>query len=1090
MKNLKKVLALVLAFALVFGSFAAVSAKTYPDVAADVVYAPSVNLLSAFGIIEGDENGNFNPDAEITRAEFAKVLCVALGATSVAQGATSFTDVGQDHWGSGYINYATQLGIIKGYGDGTFGPEDAVTYEQAIKMIVVALGYDLVALQSGGYPTGYLMVAADKKITTNATGKVGEPALRSTVAVLLANGIDTPIMERITFGSGAAEYAVMDGTSGNAFKTLLTTKLDAYKIEGKIIANSKTSLSDSGGALKDEGYVSLKITNFLGLDSDIFGGPDAILSNMPSLDENAEDLIGKQVVAYVREVTTGDFELLCATEKKGKNVIIEIDADQAYDPVLDASLEDYERTDLIDDMIYSYWENDRDTDRRIKSLDINTDDDGCILMFNGVSKGLISSLNDDEKDVEDDDNLVKPEIGKIKFVDTDNDGDIDILEVTSYSVAIVSNINESHNRINFDSMRTFKATGMADRVGSYIILDSERNVDLKSWKITKDGEEIELKDIEPYDIITFVTDNHSNPTYYEIIVTRNVVEGIVTEIDGDEFYIDGEKYEAGCIPVAVKLEDEGKFYLDMSGKVVYVDTRSTVSDSYAYLYMMGVNEMQDYQVRIFNYEGKDLTLNLSNRIKINGVQKSSLTKDNYTIGELEKMFPTYDWGLDDNADNNDDGEVDEADAAADDSSDALVTEIADSGDYAADQVLTPEILLQALFGSKLGDFNAPELNNNFLAATIAGSETPDNVKFVTYTVSDSALTGINVALADPHNEDVFNYAGSASGATSSEALETKYNRNLIKFEKGRSIRDNTKVFYIRTDSDGEVGSIEDFMVKGIDSLKDEGNYEPFFFGNTAEGAGAVVLYGTDADFSTINSDSPTMIFLKSTRAKVNDEYINRIYYWVDNDEKFGTIDANEADITVSGVKASVSALEVGDVFIYDIDSNERINRMHVLFAPGTEAPSNNDGWAEDDAFGDMMSAIENEWAIYGDDDDDADAAIYFGYIHSKNPVSSGVKITLVGEDGALEGDDTAEFVIRDSADVKVTLFKPTVKSDDNKFADITVADIYPSIYTETTSRNIDFDSDGTNPQDMQYAFVVMVDDVVEQIVIVDYFNQN
>ena len=75
MKNLKKVLALVIALTMVLTTVAFAS---YPDVDANANYASAVELLSALEILQGDENGNFNPDNTITRAEYAAVVCRAL----------------------------------------------------------------------------------------------------------------------------------------------------------------------------------------------------------------------------------------------------------------------------------------------------------------------------------------------------------------------------------------------------------------------------------------------------------------------------------------------------------------------------------------------------------------------------------------------------------------------------------------------------------------------------------------------------------------------------------------------------------------------------------------------------------------------------------------------------------------------------------------------------------------------------------------------------------------------------------------------------------------------------------------------------
>ena len=141
MKNLKKVLALVVALTMVLGTVAFAS---FTDVTAEADSFTAVQTLSSLEILNGYEDGTFKPEGDITRAEFCAVVCRALGlegSANGAKGATQFTDVAADHWASGYINLAAGQKIVNGYGDGKFGPEDNVTYEQAVKMLVVALGF-------------------------------------------------------------------------------------------------------------------------------------------------------------------------------------------------------------------------------------------------------------------------------------------------------------------------------------------------------------------------------------------------------------------------------------------------------------------------------------------------------------------------------------------------------------------------------------------------------------------------------------------------------------------------------------------------------------------------------------------------------------------------------------------------------------------------------------------------------------------------------------------------------------------------------------------------------------------------------------
>ena len=230
MKNLKKVLALVLAFSMMLS---VVAFASYNDVDADADYAGAVELLSALDIIKGDDLGNFNPDNTITRAEFAAIVCRAKGlenAAEGAKGATSFKDVAADHWASGYINLATQNGIINGYGDGNFGPEDKVTYEQAVKMLVCALGFEPMAANKGGFPTGYLVVANQYKITAGVKSSVEAP--RKTVAQLVYNALTTPMMDQTSYGTDAS-WEVLDGKNDREYKTLLTD-MDVYIATGTV----------------------------------------------------------------------------------------------------------------------------------------------------------------------------------------------------------------------------------------------------------------------------------------------------------------------------------------------------------------------------------------------------------------------------------------------------------------------------------------------------------------------------------------------------------------------------------------------------------------------------------------------------------------------------------------------------------------------------------------------------------------------------------------------------------------------------------------------------------------------------------------
>lgn len=182
----------VLSLLVCFWAFGSMTlAASFKDVPESAEYAEAVNTLADIGVLTGDENGNFNPNSTITRAEFATIICRLFGVSEDAKGIkqSSFTDVPASHWAVGYIAKANELGIINGNGDGTFSPEGAITYEQAIKMVLATYDLSELAEQSGGYPDGYIVVAQEYEMTDGVVGKKGAQITRSAVAKLLYNAM-------------------------------------------------------------------------------------------------------------------------------------------------------------------------------------------------------------------------------------------------------------------------------------------------------------------------------------------------------------------------------------------------------------------------------------------------------------------------------------------------------------------------------------------------------------------------------------------------------------------------------------------------------------------------------------------------------------------------------------------------------------------------------------------------------------------------------------------------------------------------------------------------------------------------------------
>ena len=92
--------------------------------------------------------------------------------------ATGFTDIPATHWASGYVGAAAKLGVVNGVGNNKFDPEAPVKYEDAITMIVRALGYEPAAKEKGAYPFGYLL-ASSRGLTSPLTKVPGTTRILS-----------------------------------------------------------------------------------------------------------------------------------------------------------------------------------------------------------------------------------------------------------------------------------------------------------------------------------------------------------------------------------------------------------------------------------------------------------------------------------------------------------------------------------------------------------------------------------------------------------------------------------------------------------------------------------------------------------------------------------------------------------------------------------------------------------------------------------------------------------------------------------------------------------------------------------------------
>lgn len=207
---------------------------TFSDVTNNSSYKNAIYTLADFGIILGDAGADtFRPKANISREEFSVIMTrvLGLGALNVTVTEYPFPDVTPStaaDWSIKATKIAYDLGIIKGFDDGTFRPKENVTFEQAVKMIVCALGYEASAIEQGGWPNGYIAVARGFGILNNAEAPQEQPAVREIIAQLVANSLEvalagTEVEEKRNLLTEKLRYTegtgVVTGIEGKALKT-------------------------------------------------------------------------------------------------------------------------------------------------------------------------------------------------------------------------------------------------------------------------------------------------------------------------------------------------------------------------------------------------------------------------------------------------------------------------------------------------------------------------------------------------------------------------------------------------------------------------------------------------------------------------------------------------------------------------------------------------------------------------------------------------------------------------------------------------------------------------------------------------------
>ena len=241
----KKVLSLVLCVAMLLSVMVMSTGAAFTD-QDEIQNAEAVDMTSALGIIDGYEDGSFQPAENIERGEAAKMISAMLngGRDSVQETTeSSYNDVlgSVDAWANKYIEYCTARGIVSGVGGDRFAPASNVTGTQLAKMLLVSLGYDSV---KEGYQDNAMWSV---NVNTDAvaaglyagieTIDMSAPLSRDNAAQMIWNALQANTVIYLTSTTGAIEFqptttTLLDKVYGAATVTGIMTSID-YNLDTK-----------------------------------------------------------------------------------------------------------------------------------------------------------------------------------------------------------------------------------------------------------------------------------------------------------------------------------------------------------------------------------------------------------------------------------------------------------------------------------------------------------------------------------------------------------------------------------------------------------------------------------------------------------------------------------------------------------------------------------------------------------------------------------------------------------------------------------------------------------------------------------------
>lgn len=347
----------------------------------DAQYSERIEKLAYLDITfdEGSE-----ADKPVSRARFVRTILEFVNA-SVNGGKSIFLDVDEDHPFKDVIMTGANKGYMIGYDDGNFYPNRIISVPEAIKVIVNTLGYELVAMNNGGYPNGYLSLASEIGLTKGVNS--GEAELTySQFSKLLENALECDIM-KIKFDGTDVNYS--DDGEIDALWEFHNT----VKVKATVTANAITGIDKETGKTGKTNRVKLN-------------GEEVEVG-----ESNIDDYLGYTVEAYISYDDDKDLGEVKFAKVSDKNEVITLKQESI----------------LGESTAFSAYNFVYETETgKIKNIEITDEID---VIYNGIAKPNYEK------------NDLIPEVGNVTLIDNDGDGEVDCIKIfNAKKIIVVSNV--------------------------------------------------------------------------------------------------------------------------------------------------------------------------------------------------------------------------------------------------------------------------------------------------------------------------------------------------------------------------------------------------------------------------------------------------------------------------------------------------------------------------------------------------------------------------------------------------------------------------------------------------------------------------